>query len=104
MSLQKGLITLLVIAVNLFLIWGTPRFFTFLWGAGDPWTSFAFQYTMGALFFLNGLWLVFAAGACKLHRKQDRFWFHVMWIGFVCYFAVHWIWIWIAQNIAVRGV
>jgi hypothetical protein len=103
MPSKKALLGAVALLANLLIIYMVPRFLTDALGADNPWTSFWFQYIMGALVFCNGVWLVMSAKACVLSRAQDRFWFKIMIFGFVCYFVVHAGWIMLAQNVAIRS-
>jgi hypothetical protein len=58
---------------------------------------------MGFLVFITGIYIIRKSKACDLSRAHDRFWYKILWFGYFSYFFTHAAWIWIAQNVAVRG-
>ncbi|MFK8137315.1 MAG: hypothetical protein AB8E15_03050 [Bdellovibrionales bacterium] len=102
MPFKKLLTTMVCVGVNTIIIYFTPRVLLSIFDSDSPWISFCFQYSMGALFFANGLLLALTSRACVLSRSRDRFWLIVLVLGFLGYFFVHMSWIYIAQNFLVR--
>ncbi len=58
----------------------------------DYWWPYLYQYGVGGIVFLAGLWIILKTRACVLARRQDRFWFAVLIVGFLCYAGVHLSW------------
>ncbi len=58
----------------------------------EYWWPFLYQYGMGAVVFLIGIYLILTRKSCVLSRKQDRFWFGVLIVGFLWYAGIHLTW------------
>ncbi len=58
----------------------------------EYWWPYLYQYGVGAVIFVVGLWLILRRRACVLSRKQDRFWFGVLIFGFLWYSGIHLLW------------
>ena len=58
----------------------------------EYWWPYLYQYGIGAVIFLIGLYLIIRHRACVLSRKQDRFWFGVLLAGFAWYAGWHLLW------------
>jgi hypothetical protein len=58
----------------------------------EYWWPFLYQYGVGAVIFLVGLSLILGYKSCILSRRQDRFWFGVLLVGFLWYAGIHLTW------------
>lgn len=58
----------------------------------EYWYPYLYQYGVGLLIFLIGLWLILHYKACDLRRASDRFWFGVLIFGFIWYAGIHFLW------------
>lgn len=56
------------------------------------WVPYIYQYGVGGLFFVIGLVVILRSGACRLSRRQDRFWFGVLVFGMCWYAGLHLAW------------
>jgi hypothetical protein len=92
-----------VAAVILYTVYAYPRYLIGSLGLDNPWTPYGYLYGFGLLFFLLGLWLIRAAGACRPGRGHDRFWFGVLIGGFVFFASLHAVWILAALHLPYRG-
>lgn len=93
----------LIIAGLLAFVFFFPRVIIRLWGAGNPWTSYFYQYGLGLVFFLIGLWVILSSGACVPGRGRDTFWLGILIAGFIFLAVVHALWIWISLVVPYRG-
>ena len=60
-----------------------------IFGIDGPWAPYFYQYLLGGMVFLIGLWVIRASGACDFKRPADRHFFGVLIFGFVWYAAMH---------------
>lgn len=67
------------------------------------WHPYLYQYGVGGVVFLIGIWLILHHRACVLSRKQDRFWFRVLIFGFFWYAGIHFLWYLAALYILPAG-
>jgi hypothetical protein len=58
----------------------------------EYWWPYLYQYSVGGIVFLVGLFLILRSGSCTLSRRQDRFWFGVLIFGFLWYAGLHFAW------------
>ena len=58
----------------------------------EYWWPYVYQYGVGLIIFLIGLWLILGYKSCVLSRRQDRFWFGVLIFGFLWYAGIHLLW------------
>jgi len=58
----------------------------------EYWWPYLYQYGIGAIIFVIGIWLIIKRGSCVLTRKQDRFWLGVLIVGFLWYAGIHLTW------------
>lgn len=58
----------------------------------EYWWPYLYQYGVGLVVFLIGLWLILKYRACDLSRRNDRFWFGVLIFGFLWYAGIHLAW------------
>ena len=58
----------------------------------EYWWPYLYQYGVGGAIFIVGLIIILKTGACRLSRKQDRFWFTVLVLGFFWYAGGHFLW------------
>lgn len=93
----------LAVPVVFLAMWGIPRLLVAWLGIDGHWTPFFYQYAMGGLVFLIGLWVIRASGACDTSRPGDRFWFRVLIFGYLWYAAMHGLLTWLAQAVPFRG-
>jgi len=84
-------------------IWGVPRLLAAWLGTDGHWTPFLYQYAMGGLVFLIGLWVIRASGACDMNRPGDRTWFRILIFGYFWYAFMHGLFTWLAQAVPFRG-
>jgi hypothetical protein len=93
----------LAIPLVLLAMWGLPRLIVAWLGIGGHWTPFFYQYAMGGLVFLTGLWVIRASGACDFSRPGDRRWFGVLVFGYLWYAGIHALFTWLAVAVPFRG-
>ncbi|NCC52462.1 MAG: hypothetical protein EOM20_14760 [Spartobacteria bacterium] len=96
-------IFLLVVAVIAAAIYCFPRFLFRTLGEGNPWTSYFYQYGMGLIVFLIGLYVILRYRACQLGRGKDTFWFGVLIAGFIFFAVLHAVWILLALHVPFLG-
>ena len=99
---NSSLKVIIILAILVF-IFVFPRILISTLGAGSPWTSYLYQYGLGAVTFLIGINLILKSGSCQLDRKRDRFWFKWIITGFFLFAIVHLVWILLALYIPVKG-
>ena len=80
-----------------------PRLIVSQLGMENPWTSYLYQYGLGFVFFLIGIWLILKTRACQFGRGRDSFWFKVLIFGFIFFAGGHAIWIYLALKIPYLG-
>ena len=100
---RKGLpvwITAILVLVFVFVF---PRLLIHYIGAGSPWTSYLYQYGLGAVTFIIGINLIRKSGSCQPGRGRDSLWFRWIIIGFFLFAIVHLVWIILAISIPVKG-
>ena len=100
---KANLRILLSIPLVLVIIYFYPRLLVKLLGEANPWTSYLYQYGLGLIVFLIGIWMIISTKACQLGRGHDTFWFRVLLGGFVFFALVHAIWILAALKIPYLG-
>lgn len=69
----------------------------------EYWWPYLYQYGVGAVVFLIGLYLILTRGACVLSRRNDRFWFGILLFGFCWYAGIHLFWYLAALYIMPAG-
>ena len=69
-----------------------------LLGLPDHWLTYLYQFGVGGIFFLAGLFVILKTGACDLKIRADRIWFSALIIGFVGLATVYALWILAAVN------
>ena len=62
------------------------------------WLPYLYQYGLGAVSFIFGVWLTLRSGSFDLARKGHRRWLGVLILGFVWYATLH-----AALNLAALG-
>lgn len=87
----------------LLIIFFYPRFIVNALGENNPWASYLYQYGLGLIVFLVGLWLIRATGACQPGRGHDRLWWWVLIGGFIFFTLLHGLWIVLALSCPVYG-
>ena len=58
----------------------------------EYWWPYLYQYGVGLVIFLIGLFIILRYRSCVLSRQNDRFWFGVLIFGFVWYAGIHFFW------------
>ena len=104
-SSSKAGVSPAMIAVPLviFLMWGIPRLVVSLVGIDGHWAPFLYQYLLGGLVFVIGLWIIRRSGACDFDRPGERRWFYLLIFGYAWYAAMHGIVTWLAVAVPYRG-
>jgi len=100
---KKSIPIVLVAFLVLVFVFVFPRLLISILGAGSPWTSYLYQYGLGAITFLIGINLIRRSGSCQLGRGSDSLWFRWIIIGFFIFAIVHLVWILLALSIPVKG-
>lgn len=100
---KKGIPIWIIVIVLLAFIFVFPRILIATMGAGSPWTSYLYQYGLGAVTFIIGINLILKSGSCQLGRGSDSFWFKWIIMGFFIFAIVHLVWIILALSIPVKG-
>jgi membrane protease YdiL (CAAX protease family) len=104
MTKKKNSIPVWIIVILLLVfIFVFPRILISTMGAGSPWTSYLYQYGLGAITFLIGINLIKKSGSCQPGRGRDSLWFRWIIIGFFLFAIVHLVWIILALSIPVKG-
>lgn len=85
-------------------VWAIPRLLVAWLGAEGHWTPLLYQYAMGGLVFVTGLWVIRASKACDFDRPGDRQWFRVLVFGYLAYLTMHTVVTWLAWAVPFRGV
>lgn len=91
------------VPVVIFLCWAIPRLVVRIAGIDGLWTPYLYQYLLGGLVFVIGLWVIRTSGACDFRRPGDRKWFWVLVFGYVWYAAMHGIVTWLAVSVPFLG-
>jgi hypothetical protein len=94
---------LFAVPVVLLLCWAIPRAVVRTLGVDGHWAPFFYQYLLGGLVFLIGLWVIRASGACDFRRTGDKLWFWVLIYGYFSYAAMHGIVTWLAVAVPFKG-
>jgi predicted Na+-dependent transporter len=84
--------------IILLIVFALPRLLISNLGSENPWTSFLYIYTLGAIFFTIGLTLSIQTKAIRLDLKADRQWFRGVIFGFFFFLSLHGAWIYFALN------
>jgi len=93
------IVTVVILAVVYFY----PRLIVGWLGEANPWTSYLYQYGLGALAFGVGLLLILKTRSCQLGRGRDTYWFIWLLVGFFIFAVVHALWIILALSVPVKG-
>lgn len=56
------------------------------------WLTYLYQYGLGGVVFLLGLFLIVKSRACDLSRRNERIWFLFLIVGFLWYAGLHLLW------------
>ncbi|MBU0678206.1 MAG: hypothetical protein KJ626_08800 [Verrucomicrobia bacterium] len=99
----NGIHPLVVIPLILVVVFAFPRFLVFKLGAGNPWTSYFYQYGFGLMIFIIGIWLILKTGACDCERERDCQWFIILLAGYVFFAVMHAAWIMLALSVPYLG-
>lgn len=67
-------------------------------GLPDHWLTYLYQFGVGGLFFVAGLFVILKTGACDLKIRADRVWFTALVLGFVGLATVYALWILVSVN------
>lgn len=94
---------LVAVPAVILLCWAIPRGVVAVLGLDGHWTPFFYQYLLGGLVFVIGLWIIRASGACSFHRTNDRKYFGVLIFGYLAYAAMHAIGFWLAEAVPFLG-
>ena len=84
-------------------VYAWPRFILSNFDKSSPWASYLYQYGLGLVVFLIGLWVIRSSGACIPTRGRDGFWYKFLLSGFCFFAAVHALWIILAQSMPHYG-
>ena len=99
---NKILLALLVPSIALF-IFVYPRLLISWLGQENPWTSYLYQYTFGAVFFGLGMLLILRTRALVPGRGRDSLWLKILIAGFCFFAAFQGVWVYMALNWPVKG-
>ncbi len=61
-------------------------------GIPEYWWPYLYQYGVGLVIFMIGIFLILGYKSCNLTRQRDRFWFGVLIFGFIWYAGIHFLW------------
>ncbi|MCK4873197.1 MAG: hypothetical protein KAS72_10765 [Phycisphaerales bacterium] len=61
-------------------------------GIPEYWWPYLYQYGIGLVIFLIGMFIILRSKSCNLSRRNDRFWFGVLIFGFIWYAGIHLCW------------
>ncbi len=100
---KKGMPVWIIVILVLAFVFVFPRILISTLGAGSPWTSYLYQYGLGAVTFIIGIILIRKSGSCQLGRGSDSMWFRWIIVGFFLFAIVHLVWIILALSIPVKG-
>ncbi len=65
----------------------------------EYWWPYLYQYSVGTVIFVIGLVVILRARSCVLSRRQDRFWFAVLLLGYAWYAGGHYLWYRAAEHL-----
>ena len=103
MSKENRVLISVLIPTTLAFIFIYPRLLIEWLGESNPWTSFLYQYTFGALFFGLGILLILKTKACVPGRGRDSLWLKILIGGFLFFFTLHGVWVALSLYIPVKG-
>ena len=63
--------------------------------ADSAWATYIFQYIVGGIVFVFGLWVCMRSGDVRYANADDRGFFWILIAGFALYLAAHGLWMWI---------
>ncbi len=103
---QKGsrsITALVAIPIVIALCWVVPRLIVGWIGLDGHWAPYLYQYLLGGLIFVIGLWVIRRSGACDFDRPGDRRWFGYLVFGYFSYAALHGVVFWLAEAVPFKG-
>lgn len=93
----------IAVPLVVFLCWGIPRGIVRIFGIDGHWSPFLYQYLLGGLIFVIGLWIIRVSGACDFDRPGDRKWFWLLIFGYAWYAGMHGILFFLAKAVPFLG-
>lgn len=99
---NKTMIAVLIPVIAAFIFF-YPRFLIDWLGIDNPWTSYLYQYTFGFIFFALGILLMLRTRACVPGRGRDSRWLAILIAGFIFFFTLHGVWVYLALTVPYKG-
>lgn len=103
MSKENKVLIAVLFPVILAFVFFYPRLLIEWLGESNPWTSYLYQYTFGAVFFAIGILLILKTKACVPGRGRDSLWLKILIAGFIFFASLHGIWVALSLYIPVKG-